>query len=155
MLIADINDTPYNIMLFLHVLAMFVAISPAFVHPFIEKDTRELGAARIAIYREINKRSMRIYAASLIVGGLLGFGLAGMSDDGTGELVYRVGDGWVLTSVILWVAMNGVLHAMIIPGERKMAAGDDSMRSRVQIGGTVLTVLFLVILYLMVFKPGA
>ena len=78
-----------------------------------------------------------------------------MSDDGTGELVYRVSDGWILASVILWVAMNGILHAMIIPGERKMAAGDDSQANRVQIGGMAITALFLITLYLMIFQPGA
>lgn len=155
MILADINDTPYNIVLFLHVLAMFVAFSPAFVHPFIENDSRELGSARQRIFRGISQRGMRIYGAALIVGGLLGFGVSGMSDDGTGELVYRVSDGWVLTSVILWVAMNGILHAMIIPGEKKLAEGDESQASRVQIGATAITGLFLITLYLMVFKPGA
>ena len=156
MILADINDTPYKIVLFLHVLTMFVAFAPAFVHPFIENDSRELGSARQRIFQGISQRGMRIYGAALIVGGLLGFGVAGMSGvPGSDELVYRVSDGWVLTSVILWVAMNGALHAMVIPGERKLAEGDESQASRVQLGGMVITGLFLITLYLMVFKPGA
>lgn len=155
MILADIGDTGYNIMLLLHILAMFVAFSPAFVHPFIDQDTRELGSARQAIFTNISKRGMRIYGAALIVGGLLGFGVSGMSDDGTGELVYRVSDGWILASVIIWVAMNGVLHAMIIPGEKAVSQGDESQVGKVALGGQLITVMFLVTLYLMVFKPGA
>ena len=109
MLLADINDTGYNVILFLHLLTMFVAFSPAFVHPFIESDTRELGGARQRVFTGIASRGMKIYGSMLVLGGLLGFGVAGMSDDGTGELVYRVSDGWVLAAVIIWVAMNGVL----------------------------------------------
>lgn len=155
MILADIGDTGYNVVLFLHILAMFVAFSPAFVHPFIENDTRDGGDMRQRIFTGIASRGMKIYGSALIVGGLLGFGVSGMSDDGTGELVYRVSDGWVLTSVILWVAMNGVLHGMILKGEKALANGDDSAAKIVAVGGQLITVMFLVTLYLMVFKPGA
>ncbi|MEM7139824.1 MAG: hypothetical protein AAF548_02255, partial [Actinomycetota bacterium] len=151
MLLADINDTPYNVMLLLHILAMFVAFSPAFVHPFIEADTRDGGSFRHELFTNIAARGMKIYGAALIVGGLLGFGVAGMSDDGTGELVYRVSDGWVLSAVIIWIAMNGVLHGMILKGEKAIAAGDESATKTVMIGGQLITVMFLITMYLMVF----
>lgn len=155
MILADIGDTGYNVVLFLHILAMFVAFSPAFVHPFIDNDTRDLGSVRQQLFTRISQRGMRIYGSALIVGGLLGFGVSGMSDDGTGELVYRVSDGWVLASVIIWVAMNGVLHGMILRGEKAIAQGDEKAQKLVATGGQIITVLFLVTLYLMVFKPGA
>ena len=131
MLLAEVGDTGYNIILFLHILAMFVAFAaPA--------------------------SNRRLYGSALIVGGLLGFGVAGLSGkDANGDLFISVSDGWVLTSVILWIAMNGVLHAMIIPGERAVSRGDGSKARQVRIGDMGITLLFLVILYLMVFKPGA
>jgi hypothetical protein len=145
MLLADIGDTPYNIMLLLHILAMFVAFAPAFVHPFIDNDTRGMPEAR-----------QRIYGAALIVGGLLGFGVAGMSGkDANDELFISVSDSWVWPSVVLWLAMNGVLHGMILKGEKAVAAGDESSVKTVALGGQLITVMFLVTLYLMVFKPGA
>ncbi|MEZ5167565.1 MAG: hypothetical protein R2695_14125 [Acidimicrobiales bacterium] len=53
---------------------------------------------------------MRIYGSALIVGGLLGFGATGMSKiPGTDELQWKMSDGWLLTSAILWFLMNGVL----------------------------------------------
>jgi hypothetical protein len=42
-----------------------------------------------------------------------------------------------------------------LPAERKVAAGDDSADARIDKGGMILSVLLLVMLYLMVFKPGA
>ncbi|GJM37938.1 MAG: hypothetical protein DHS20C19_13050 [Acidimicrobiales bacterium] len=156
MLLADIGDTGYNIILLLHILAMFVAFSPAFVHPFIENDTQGMGDARQRIFTGIASRGMKIYGSALIVGGLLGFGVAGMSKaPGTDELVYSVSDSWVWPAVVLWLAMNGVLHGMILKGEKGLAAGDDSAAKTVALGGQLITVMFLVTMYLMVFKPGA
>lgn len=156
MLLADIGDTPYNIILLLHILAMFVAFAPAFVHPFIDNDTRDLGDARQRIFTGIARRGMRIYGSALVVGGLLGFGVAGMSKaPGTDELVYSVSDSWVWPAVVLWLAMNGVLHGLILKGEKAVAAGDESAVKLVAVGGQLITVMFLLTLYLMVFKPGA
>ncbi|MET0197859.1 MAG: hypothetical protein ABW364_11555, partial [Rhodococcus fascians] len=61
---------------------------------------------------------------------------------------------WIWLAVVVWIAMNGVLHAMLLPAEKALAAGDESARGRVDTGGMIMTVLLLVILYLMVFKPG-
>ena len=54
---------------------------------------------------------MRIYGSSLIISGSRP-GVAGMSDE-----VYAVRQGWGC-AVIVWIAMNGVLHALVRPGER-------------------------------------
>ena len=157
MILAAYQDTPYNVILLLHILTRFVAFSPAFVHPFLENDTRGDGSFREKLFTGIAARGMKIYGSALIIGGLLGFGLAGMSGDGTAEdeLIYRVSDGWILTAVIIWVAMNGVLHGMILKGEKAIAAGDESATKTVMIGGQLITVMFLVTMWLMVFKPGA
>ncbi len=58
-------------------------------------------------------------------------------------------------SVAIWIAMNGVLHAMIIPGEKAIAAGDDTVGKKAEVGGMLITLMFVVTLFLMVFKPGA
>jgi hypothetical protein len=155
MLLAEIGDTGYNIILFLHIATFFMAFAPLFVNPFIDLQTRGKSSVRRAIYAGIAPRSMRIHGSMLVLGGLLGFGVVGMSDDGTGESVFSLGDTWLSLAVVLWVAMNGVLHAMVIPGEKAIAAGDDETGRKAEVGGTVLTLLFLGTLYLMVFKPGA
>lgn len=156
MYLAAIGDTPYNILLFLHILAMFVAFAPAFTHPFIDNQTRGEPTMRQSIFKGIAQRGMRIYGVALILGGVFGFGLSGMSGkDRNGDLIISMTDTWVLISIILWIAMNGVLHGMIIPGEKALANGDDTKGKSVETGGMVITVLLLITLYLMIFKPGA
>lgn len=156
MLIAAIGDTPYNIVLFLHILSAFVAFAPAFVHPFLGEQTKALGQAdRAAVMGFIVKNGRRVYAPALIVTGLLGFGLQGMSDS-----AIEFSDGWIIGAIVVWLAMNGVLHAVVLPGEREMAQGGsagevEAAEKRVSAGGATITVLLLVMLYLMVFQPGA
>ena len=64
-------------------------------------------------------------------------------------------DSWLWPAVAIWIAMNGVLHGMIIPGEKAIAAGDDATGKKAELGSTLLTLMFVATLYLMVFKPGA
>lgn len=147
---AAVRDTPYNIMLLLHILTGFVAFAPAIAHPVLSTSMRNGGGAeRPAVFGYIAENTMKIYGSSLIISGLLGFGVAGMSDE-----VYKVRQGWLIAAVIIWVAMNGVLHAMVRPGEKGVAAGDASAESKLQLGGILLTLLFVVQLIIMIWKPG-
>ena len=93
---------------------------------------------------------MRIYGSALIVGGLLGFGVAGLSDK-----IYQLSDAWLAFSIIIWLAMNGVLHVMVFPAERAIADGDEPNTKKAETGTLIITLLFLLSLYLMIFKPGA
>ncbi len=148
---AAIGDTPYNIMLLLHLLTAFVAFAPAFVNPVLGKQLADGGHDVSAMARYAAQNNQRIYGSALIVSGLLGFGVAGMSDE-----VFKVSQGWLVAAVIVWIAMNGLLHAVIRPSEKAMADGDRSaeIQQKLNLGGGAFTLLFLVQLYLMVWKPG-
>ncbi|NNE74458.1 MAG: hypothetical protein HKN26_12395 [Acidimicrobiales bacterium] len=146
-----VGDTGYDIMLFLHILTMFAAFAPAFIIPFIDNGTRSPADASVRqrFFQIYAPNARRIHGGTLILGGLLGFGVAGMSDE-----VFKLSEPWLAISVVLWVAMNGVLHAVIAPTERAIAEGDETNASRLEQGGAIMTVLFLATLYLMVFQPG-
>ena len=150
MILAAIGDTGYNVLLILHILTMMVAFAPAFVNPILASQMKgkDDGAWR-AVLGYAAGNSMKIYGSALIVGGLIGFGIAGMSDE-----VYKMSQGWLATAAVLWVAMNGVLHAMIIPAEKAIAGGDESAQRKLDIGGAAMTLMMVITLYLMVFKPG-
>ena len=151
MIVAGIGDTGYNIVLLLHILTAFVAFAPAFVHPFLGEQSKALDAtSRSTLIGFTYKNGRRIYAPALVLTGLLGFGVAGMSDD-----VYKVSDGWLVTAVIIWIAMNGILHAVLLPAERAMSDGDRAAEARVSLAGAAMTLLLVVMLVLMVWKPGA
>lgn len=150
MILAAVGDTGYNVMLFLHILLAMAAFAPAFVHPIVSTQAKALDHETGRVIGFIAQNSQRIYSVALILTGLVGFGLVGMSDK-----VHRLGDGWLIAAIVVWIAMNGVLHAVQIPAEKAWAAGDDAAEQKVRMGGAMLTLLLLVMLYLMVFQPGA
>ena len=150
MVIAAVGDTGYNIMLLLHIVTAFVAFAPAFVHPFLGEQSKQLDpGSRRQVFGFLVQNGRRVYLPALVVTGILGFGLVGMSSD-----VYELSQGWVIASIIVWIAINGILHAVVVPAERAVHSGDDSAEGRLTAGGMAATVLFLVMLYLMIFTPG-
>ena len=50
--------------------------------------------------------------------------------------------------------MNGILHAVILKAEKQMANGDTSAQRRAEIGSSAVSLLFILTLTLMIFKPG-
>ncbi len=147
---AAVADTPYNIVLVLHIVAVIAALAPAFAHPFLGAQSKRLDkTGQQLMLGFLASNSQRIYAPALIVAGLLGFGLSGMSDG-----VFEMSQGWLIGAVIVWLAMNGVLHAVLIPAEKAMASGIESAEARVTAGGGIISILAIVMLVLMVFKPG-
>ena len=149
-MIAAYRGTGYDVVLFLHILTAFVAFAPAFVHPLLGNQVNSLeSGAKRSVLGMIAGNGRRIYAPALILTGLFGFALQGMSDG-----VIEFGQTWFWLAIVVWLVMNGVLHAVLLPAERASAAGDEAAESRVAAGGAFLTVLLLVMLYLMVFQPG-
>lgn len=149
MILAAYRDTGYKIVLFLHIVAVLVSIAPAVAHPVmfgIEK--RRADGDVVALSSRIGEAS-RIYAIALIVAGIIGFGLISMSDK-----VIAFGDTWVWLSILVWVALNGLLHGVMIPAEKALGGGDRSAEKKIDSVGPVLGIMVLVLIYLMVVKPG-
>jgi uncharacterized membrane protein len=149
-MIAAYRETGYNVMLYLHIVTALVAFAPAFVHPLLANQTRSLDATnRGRVLGMIAGNGRRIYAPALILTGLFGFAMQGMSDG-----VIEFSQTWFWLAIVVWIVMNGIVHGMLLPAERAVAAGDESVARRVDIAGITLTVLLLFMLYLMVFQPG-
>ncbi len=151
MILADYADTGYNVVLLLHIIAVIVALAPVVVHPILfTLEQRRADGDIVALAGRVTGLPSRIYTIALVVAGVLGIGLISMGDP-----VIEWGDTWVWLSVVLWLALNGVLHAVMLPAERALAGGDRTVVAKLDKVGPALTVLVLVILYLMVLKPGA
>lgn len=149
-MIAAYSDTGYDVMLFLHIVTAFVAFAPAFVHPLLANQTKALDAtSRGKVLGMIAGNGRRIYAPALILTGLFGFAMQGMSDG-----VIEFGQTWFWLAIVVWIVMNGILHAVLLPADRALADGDEAAEGKAATTGMVLTVLLLVMLYLMVFQPG-
>jgi uncharacterized membrane protein len=135
--IQPISDA-YQFMGIVHILTVIVAFGPLFVYPSLH---------RAGATETMAKLHMRISMPAMFLVWVLGMGLTGMSDR-----VFRVADGWVAASVVIWAVLMGVSWFLIRP-----AVSDDSPKARSMLAaGTGITHLLLVVaLYLMVFKPGA
>ena len=148
MVLASYRDNVYNVFLFLHIVAVIVAFAPAVVHPLtLERMRGDSALGRVAGIAADNGR--KVYFPALVVVGALGIVLLVLAGD-----VLEFSDLWATLAFITWIAICGIVSAVIMPNERKVAAGDESAQKKVATGGQIATLLLLVTLYLMVFKPG-
>ena len=65
------------------------------------------------------------------------------------------GDTWVSLAFLVWLAIGGVVLGLLLPGERSAGGRRPAAEKQVAMGGQIATVLLLVMLYLMIWKPGA
>lgn len=152
MMFAAVNDSLDKLLLAGHMLSFVVAFAPAVINPVLvakakgDGDPAALG--RLAGHLASNGR--QIHFPALICLGGFGIAMVLTSDDQFG-----FGDTWVSLAFLVWLAICGVISALVLPGERKMAAGDMAAETTVERAGQLVTVLTLVMLYLMIWKPGA
>ena len=149
-MLARVGSGVYQLLLILHLLSVVIAFAPAVVHPLTgprmmkedESAGRRFSGAAAAVSRTV-------YLPALLAVGILGFAMVGISDQ-----AFRFSDPWVFISALLWLVIGGIVSAVIIPGEKQVAAGDRAAESKVAAAGGIATLLFLVVLFLMVVKPG-
>lgn len=146
LMLAAIGDTPYNVMLFVHIVTAAVGFAPFFVLPLLAGR----GTSSV-LFRSLADKTLRIYGTAIIVSGLIGFGVAGLSDK-----VYRVRQPWLIAAVIVWVGTVAAVHGGVVPAERALGADPDDRAASQKLRrfGAAVTALFVVQIALMVFKPG-
>ncbi len=138
LVLAAVNDNAYNFVLLLHIVAVVVGFAPAIAG---------LVAPRSAGADWATLRAIRaIYVPAVFVAGLLGIVLVLLSDD-----QWEFKQFWVSAAFLVWIAMMGVYQALVQRGAR--VGGRDGAR-RAVLGAQILSVLVVVMVYLMVFKPG-
>jgi uncharacterized membrane protein len=149
LLFAAYLDTGYKIVLLIHIVAVLVALAPAVAHPVMYEFEKRREDGDLAALGQRMAAASRVYGIALVIAGIVGIGLISMSDD-----VIAWGDTWIWLSLVLWVALNGALHGLMLPAEKALGAGEDGAQKRIETVGPILVVLALVLLYLMVVKPG-
>jgi uncharacterized membrane protein len=156
----------YNIVLFLHILSAIVAFGITFTYPMIFASLTRAGNVRhLAWWHRVQvdiERKILSPAATLLL--LCGIYLA---SDG----IYGWKSTFVSLGLVCVIVIMGLLGAVLIPSESKAAAiaertiGPDgggelgadyqALARRMQIAGTVASVLVVVAVFLMVTKLGA
>lgn len=104
-------------------------------------------------------RMLRIYSYVSVLVIIAGMGLMSQKEDG--HKLAEFSDAWVWVSLLLWLVAVGLVLGVIVPTldrATKLIAEQQSvvtLTGRVAASGGVVALLFLVIVVLMVYKPGS
>jgi hypothetical protein len=132
-------STGFKISLFLHILTVIVAFAPAVLAVVPGGRDGALGV--------LDRAGRQVYAPALILAGFFGIMCILTSDVG-GVAVFEFSDTFVSLAFVVWIAMNGVFHALVLAGQKQ------NDEQKVINGQAIMTVLLIVMLYLMIWKPG-
>ena len=135
--IYDNFSTGYKILGFLHILSAVVAFGPLFIYPSMQR----AGAGP-----EVARLHLRMSLPALVLTWVLGMGLVGMSKD-----AFEMSQTWIVLSLACWVALVAVSWFLIRPS---LGDGSESARSKLAAGIGATHLIVVVVIYLMVFKPG-
>ena len=150
MIVAEIGSGLYNLLFLGHIVTILVAFAPAVIHPVMAQQARSDGpAAMSSLAAKMATNSTRLHLPALVLTGGFGLGMVLVSDEAWG-----FDQAWVSLAFLVWIALCGIVSGLIIPAERKLAAGDLEAEKKVVMGGQIATVLLVVMLYLMIWKPG-
>ncbi|MEZ5311032.1 MAG: hypothetical protein R2735_10675 [Microthrixaceae bacterium] len=147
MILAAIGDTGYKVMLLLHLLAVVIGFAPAWLWPALVRLT-ENDSPEAAENLEVS--IVRFSLPGIAVAGLVGFGLAGMSDK-----VYKMAQPWLAIAFVLWVVLLGIYFFVARPAIRAFRDGDKTKKGLLGMATGISHLILVVMLFLMIFKPGA
>lgn len=131
-------STGYRLLGVLHVLAAVAAFGPLFIYPSMQR----AGAGA-----DVAKLHLRLSLPALVLTWVFGMGLVGMSKDN-----FEMSQTWIVLSLLCWVAAVAVSWFLIRPS---LGDGSEAARSKLAAGIGVTHLIAVVVIYLMVFKPGA
>lgn len=165
------GSTPYNIVLLLHILAAIIGFGGVILNGVYAARARQLPPEQNLAVMEVNSFvSMKVAEIFIYLVPIFGLGLVSMSKG-----AYRWGDLWVWLSIVLYVLSLGVSHGLLMPTVKRMlnlqrelvAAGPpiggpppqvaqlEAMGKRVGGASMLLNTSLVVILVLMIWKPGS
>jgi hypothetical protein len=130
-------STGYEILGVLHILAVIIAFGPVFLYPSLQ---RAGAGATLA------KLHLRLVLPALALAWVFGMGLVGASDG-----MWEMSQTWIWLALIGWVALMLVGWFLIRPG---LSDTTEQGRTKMAAGVGTTHLLLIVMLYLMVFKPG-
>ena len=135
--IYDFISDGYQILGLLHVLSVIAAFGPLFMYPSM---------IRAGAGAEAAKWHLRLSLPALVLVWVFGMGLVGLSDE-----VIKMSDGWIVASLVLWVGLVVVSWFLIRPS---LADTSERAHSMLSAGLGITHIGLVVLLWLMVFKPG-
>jgi hypothetical protein len=152
----------YRLFLFLHIASAIIGFGAVVLNGVYAAQIRKRPPNEAAAIAEANTAVTKV--GEYFIYAVFVFGLI-VAILGTKDKVhyYDFSDLWLSISMALYVVGIGVSHAVMIPTGRRInevlrAGGGPEMETlgrKAALGGTFLNLLLVVILLLMVFKPGS
>ena len=142
MLFAATTDTGYRVMLLLHILAVIVAFGPLFFMPMLARSSQGGGHSTLTYLQ-------RFSTPAVVLAGFFGMAMLGMSDK-----IYKFDQTWVSIALAVWVIQVALFVFGMLPAQRKADAGDAVAVQRLPMFTGLIHLTLLVMLYLMIWKPG-
>lgn len=171
LLAINTNSNFYKAVLVLHILCAIVGFGAVFLNGLYGNEMKKRrGPDSLAIY-EANYKVSKIGEYFIYAVFILGLALVGMSDK-----AWKFSQTWVWLAIVLYLVGIGLSHGVLLPAVRRMgvlmremvaggppaapgpppqATEMEALGKRVAATGGTLNVLLVVILVLMVFRPGA
>ena len=170
MLLAAVDSGAYKLVLLLHILAAIVGFGAVFLNGLYGAQAKRRQGVEGAAIAEANYDVTHVAEFVIYTVPIWGLGLVGMSDK-----AWKFSQTWVWLALTLYVVGIAVSHAVMIPSARRLktlarevagrgpaaggpppeAAEMDELGKRLGAGGGFLNLLLVVILVLMIWKPGA
>ncbi|MGI9622937.1 MAG: hypothetical protein ACR2PK_08890 [Acidimicrobiales bacterium] len=142
MVLAAINDGPYDVVYFLHIISIIIGTGAAFLLPIAATRSAKAGQDVSAI----DDITGAVLSPALLLAGVFGGALVGMSDD-----VYDFGQTWLAFGGLVWLI--GVAAAAFAYPPSYLKLPDMSDKKPMLSG--VLHLSLVVMLILMTWKPGS
>ena len=147
------SSAGYKVMLVLHLLAVVVGFAPAWLTPLLVRLTAN---GDTAAADGLETSILRFSLPGIALAGLLGFGLAGMSKFGdAAEPLYKMSQPWLSTAILLWLILLAVIAFVARPAIKAFRGGDAKARGMIMMSTGITHLILVVMIVLMVWKPGA
>jgi uncharacterized membrane protein len=170
---AGSGDTLYGVLLFLHIVCAIVGFGAVVLNGLYGAEAKKRpGPGGLAV-SQANLAVTEIGQYFIYAVFVLGILLVLTAEDNT----FDFADSWVWLSIVLYVAAIGFSHARQLPNAKRMIALAEELNSagpppegaqgpppqvaemeaigkQLAMGGAILNLALLAIIYLMIFKPG-
>jgi len=149
-IVAEVGSDIYNVLFLLHILAVIVTFAPGFVWPMLTSGLRRAGKSLGTEANQVAADStVRIQGPAAVLAGLFGIGLIVTSDE-----VWKFSQRWISIAFVLWFILIGLVFGLLLPTYRKVAGGDTASEQRAAMFHGMLHLLLVLMLIVMIWKPG-
>ena len=151
----------YYFVLVMHLLGVIAGIGTVFLNGVYNAQARAIGGVGGTAVSVANERVSKIAEGAIYSIPFTGLVLLWLSDG-----AYEIGQTWAWLSLVLYVVAIGISHAVLIPGHRRynelahteggpsVGAEAKGIEKKMAGAGATLNLLTVVIVVLMVWKPG-